>query len=71
METRTKCLTLDRRKAAALLGIHPNTLDKCDIPNIKIGSKKLFRKEVLYRWLADKERERTEERKKRGRPCGT
>ena len=47
---------LSRKEAAAYLGVHLNTVDRWDIPRIRIGGRTLFRQKTLEKYLADKER---------------
>ena len=42
---------LSRRQAAEFLGICRTTLDRLDIPRIKIRRRILFRREILLQWL--------------------
>jgi len=50
-------LVLSRKEAAAYLGISINTIDKHpEIPRHKIGSRTLFRKENLDRFVLENEK---------------
>jgi len=51
-ETRTEKQTLSREEAAAYLGIHVNSLDRSNIPRVRIGGRVLFRKMTLEKLLA-------------------
>jgi excisionase family DNA binding protein len=42
---------LSRMEAAAYLGVHYNTIDRSDIPRIRIGGRTLFRKKALDKYL--------------------
>ena len=42
---------LSRRQAAEFLGICRTTLDRLDIPRIKIRRRVLFKREILLQWL--------------------
>jgi hypothetical protein len=44
---------LSRKKAAAFLGICLTTLDRLNIPRIKIRHRVLFKRDVLLKWLDD------------------
>ena len=44
---------LSRRETADLLGICRNTLDRSDIPRIKIGKRVVYKRDVLNKWLDD------------------
>jgi hypothetical protein len=48
---------LSRKQAAIFLGICCTTLDRLDIPRIKIRRRVLFKREILLRWL-DEQTER-------------
>jgi hypothetical protein len=41
---------LSRKEAAAFLGICLSTLDRLDIPRIKIRDRVLYKREVLKKW---------------------
>jgi len=43
---------LSRAEAAAYIGIGKSTLDRLDIPKIKIRKRILFKKEIIDKWLA-------------------
>jgi hypothetical protein len=43
---------MSRAKAAAYIGIGKTTLDRIDIPRIKIRKRVLYRKEAVDKWLA-------------------
>jgi excisionase family DNA binding protein len=49
---------LDSRQAAALLGIHPKTLQKLakqnQVPAVRIGKLWRFQKSLIDRWLRSK-----------------
>jgi hypothetical protein len=61
---------LNRQEAADYLGVHIHTLDKSDIPRIRIADKVLFRKCTLDKFLAEEEKKWTpKSRCKRGRKC--
>jgi hypothetical protein len=53
-----------RMEAAAYLGIHWNTLDKSDIPRVRMGGRILFRRKTLDKYLADVERKWKPDNKK-------
>jgi hypothetical protein len=42
---------LSRKQAAVFLGICCTTLDRLDIPRIKIRRRVLFKRDILLRWL--------------------
>jgi len=42
---------LSRKQAAIFLGICCTTLDRLDIPRIKIRRRVLFKREILLQWL--------------------
>jgi hypothetical protein len=44
-----------RIEAAKYLGIHVNTIDKSGIPRVRIGSRTIFRKVALDRYLRERE----------------
>jgi hypothetical protein len=50
---------LSRREAAAFLGICRATLDRLDIPRIRIRHRVMYKREVLKNWID----EHTEKRK--------
>ena len=56
MENEVKRPVLSRDETAAYLGIHINTLDKCNIPRIHIGGRTLFKRETLDRYLTENEK---------------
>ena len=43
---------MSRAQAAAYIGIGKSTLDRLNIPKIKIRKRVLFKKEVIDKWLA-------------------
>jgi hypothetical protein len=43
---------MSRAQAAAYIGIGKSTLDRIDIPRIKIRKRVLYRKEAVDLWLA-------------------
>jgi excisionase family DNA binding protein len=47
---------LSRREAAKYLGIHINTLDKSDIPRVRMGRKIMFRQKTLDKYVLELER---------------
>jgi excisionase family DNA binding protein len=47
--------TLSRQEAADYLGIHINTIDRSNVPRIRIGGRVLFNRETLDRLLSGKE----------------
>jgi len=47
--------TLSREEAAKYLGIHVNTLDRTNIPRVRIGGRVLFRRITLDNLLAGSE----------------
>jgi len=51
-ETSTEKQTLSRKEAADYLGIHLNTLDRSNIPRVRIGGRVLFRRTTLEKLLA-------------------
>ena len=54
---------LSRREAAVLLGICRTTLDRLDIPRIRIRHRVMFKREVLNKWIDDHtEKRRTAEK---------
>ena len=55
--------TLTRKEAAYYLGIHPNTLDRSEIPRFRIGGRVLFRLVTLDMFVEEMER------KSRGPKC--
>lgn len=64
----TEKQVFSRMEAAAYLGIHFNSLDKSNIPRVRIGGRTLFRKNTLDKYLADTERAWMP--KSRRAPCG-
>jgi excisionase family DNA binding protein len=42
---------MSRKEAAEFLGVGMSTLDRLDIPKIKIRKRVLFRKQALDEWL--------------------
>ena len=51
---------LNRKEAAAYLGICKAALDHLDVPRTRIGHKVMFKREVLKKWVD----EHTENKKK-------
>jgi excisionase family DNA binding protein len=43
---------MSRAQAAAYIGIGKSTLDRLNIPKIKIRKRVLFKKETIDKWLA-------------------
>jgi excisionase family DNA binding protein len=43
---------MSRREAAEFLGIGKSTLDRLDIPRVKVRKRVLYRKESVDKWLA-------------------
>jgi len=56
MEGETVKLVLSRKEAAKYLGIHWNTLDRSEIPRIRIGGRTVFRVRTLDAYLSKMER---------------
>lgn len=46
---------LNRRQAAQYIGVAIQTLDKLDLPRIKICRRVIFRKSSLDKWLSEHE----------------
>jgi hypothetical protein len=49
---------LSRKQAAIFLGICCTTLDRLDIPRIKIRRRVLFKRDILLRWLDEQTEKR-------------
>jgi excisionase family DNA binding protein len=56
-------MTFSREEAAQYLGIHLNTLDKSDIPYVKIGRRVLYRRVTLEKLLEEGEKKWKSKRK--------
>lgn len=62
-------MSLSVKEAAAIIGIHPNTLYECaatgEIPALKIRGKWIFDADTLRAWKAEEQARQTEERRRR------
>ena len=50
---------MSRRAAAAYIGIGLSTLDRLNIPKIKIRKRVLFKKEAIDKWLSSQQTQTT------------
>jgi len=58
---------LSRREAAKYLGICLNTLDRLDIPRIRLRNRVMFKRDILNKWLDDIAEKKSAAGKKRGK----
>ncbi|MDR0475642.1 MAG: helix-turn-helix domain-containing protein, partial [Treponema sp.] len=42
---------MSRREAAAFIGVSRSTLDRLDVPRVKVRKRVLYRKEAVDKWL--------------------
>jgi hypothetical protein len=54
-ETKVECGVYTRKQLVEYLGVHLNTIDRSDLPRIKIAGRVLYRKSTVEKWLREKE----------------
>jgi hypothetical protein len=54
-EAKVECGVYTRKQLVAYLGVHLNTIDRSDLPRIKIAGRVLYRKSTVEKWLREKE----------------